>query len=116
GEVGGDRLRIRVHDDGLVASSLDRLDAVDGGVVELDALPDADRAGSQYEDAGTIAARRLVLLLVAGVEVGGLRLELTGAGVHHLVDRDESVVVASPANLVGGALPGPRNGRIGESV
>ena len=116
GEVGGDRLRVRVHDDGLVASSLDRLDAVDGGVVELDALPDADRAGSQYEDAGTIAARRLVLLLVAGVEVRGLRLELTGAGVHHLVDRDESVVVASLANLIGGALPGPRDGRIGESV
>ena len=45
-EVGGHRLGVVVDDDDLVAQLAERLRAVDRGVVELDALPDADGAGA----------------------------------------------------------------------
>src|SRR5260370_1116630 len=45
-EVGAHRLRIAVHHDAVDAALAQRLGGVDGTVVELDALPDADRAGA----------------------------------------------------------------------
>ena len=50
GVVGGDGLGVVVDDDGLVAALLDGLDGVDGGVVELHALADADGAAAQHDD------------------------------------------------------------------
>ena len=41
-EVGGDSLRVVVDDDHLIAQLLEGQHAVDAGVVELDALADAD--------------------------------------------------------------------------
>ena len=67
---------------------------MDAGVVELDALADADGAGAQYDDGLllTVFADELQSLVLAagflrvvgGVEVGGVGGELAGAGVHHL--------------------------------
>ena len=71
GEVGRHRFRIRVHDDGLVPGSLDGLDGVDGSVVELDPLANADRPGTQDENAGALRLFRLVLHFVGRVEVWG---------------------------------------------
>ena len=50
-EVGGDRLGVVVDDDDFVAELFERPHAVDGGVVELDALPDADGARADDDDA-----------------------------------------------------------------
>ena len=47
--VRGNGLRIIIDDDCFVTRLLDRLYGVDGGVVKLYALSDADRAGSQYD-------------------------------------------------------------------
>ena len=49
-----------------------RLDGVDGGVVELDPLPDTDRPAPQHERplGRSLRALRLVLLFVGRVEVG----------------------------------------------
>ena len=90
-EVGGHRLRVVVDDDHLVARFLQRPDAVDGGVVELDALADTDRAGAEDNDRLLAAVPagdergRLVFLVEGGVEIGRLRRELRRAGVHHLI-------------------------------
>src|SRR5690606_34136510 len=51
GEVGRYRFRIVVDDDRLVTGFLDGPDRVDRGIVELDALPDADRTGAKDNDA-----------------------------------------------------------------
>ena len=88
--VGGDGLRVVVDDDHVVAQLLQGPHAVDGGVVELDALADADGAGAQHHDDGPPAAGEgpgLAEAVVGGVEVRRLRVELRAAGVHHLVDR-----------------------------
>jgi len=50
-EVGGDRLRVVVEEDGLHALLLDGPGGVDAAVVELDALPNADGPGAEHEDA-----------------------------------------------------------------
>ncbi len=88
--VGGDRLRVVVDDDHVVAQLLQRPDAVDGGVVELDALADADGTGAQHHDDRLAAAGEgpgLAVTVVGGVEIRRLRVELRAAGVHHLVNR-----------------------------
>ena len=55
--VGGDGLRVVVDDDHVVAHFPKGPDGVDGAVVELDALADADRAGAEHHDHGLAAAR-----------------------------------------------------------
>jgi hypothetical protein len=80
---------------------LQRPGGAHGAVVEFDALADADRARPDHEH---LLGRRgvcLVLLLVRRVEVGRRRIELGGAGVHHLVDRPQSPLVAQCAHLLG---------------
>ncbi len=49
-KVGGDRLGVIVDQDGLTAVLFQRPDAVDRAVVKLDALTDADGAGTEDED------------------------------------------------------------------
>ena len=65
---------------------------MDGRIVKLDALADADRPGAEHHDDGLAAARegaRLAARVRAGVEIRGLRVELGGAGIDHLVARAE---------------------------
>ena len=93
-EVGGHGLRVVVDDDHLVPQLPQGHDAVNAGVVELDALADADGAGAQHDDGLLLPVfadelQSLVLAagflgVVGGVEVGGVGGELAGAGVHHL--------------------------------
>ena len=86
--VGGNRLGIIVDDDHVIADAAQGPDAVDRGIVELDALADADRAGTQHDDhrpAGALQAPGFTGLVRAGIEVGCFRGEFRTAGVHHLV-------------------------------
>ena len=90
--VRGDGLGIVVDDDDVIAHGLERPHAVDGRIVKLDALADADRPGAEHHDDGLAAARegaRLAARVRAGVEIRRLRVELGGAGVDHLVARAE---------------------------
>ena len=48
-EIRAHRLRIVVDDDGLIACSGKRPCGMDGAVIELDSLPDADRPGAQHQ-------------------------------------------------------------------
>src|SRR5699024_5469068 len=89
--VGGDGLRVAVDHHGLVANAGELEGRVDAGVVELDTLADAVRAGAQDDDLFLILLRLNLGLgvrvqLIGAVVVRGLRLELTGAGVHGLED------------------------------
>ena len=87
--VSGNRFRVVVDNDHLIAQLLQRPDAVDGGVVKLDALPDADGAGAQHHNDRLAAAGEgagFAEPVERGVEIGGLRVKLRAAGVHHLID------------------------------
>ena len=86
--VRGDGLGVVVDDDDVVAHGLERPHAVDGRIVKLDALPDADRTRAEHHDDGLAAARegaRLAARVGAGVEIRRLRVKFGGAGVDHLV-------------------------------
>ena len=87
--VRGDGLGVVVDDDYLVAQLLQRPDAVDGGVVKLNALADADGAGAKHHNDRLAAAGEgpgFAELIKRGIEIGSLGIELRAAGVHHLVD------------------------------
>src|SRR5690606_265561 len=78
---------------------------VHAGVVELDPLADAVRAGAQDDDLATVARRHLGLLLVARVVVRRERRELTGTGVNRLEDGAHPGVVAGIPHLLLGEAP-----------
>ena len=97
--VGGDGLGVAVdHDRVIVLAEL--LHRVHAGVVELDALTDAVRAGAEDDDSLAVALAQLGLVGVAGVVVRRDRVELGGAGVDGLVDRAQAVGPAQLANRV----------------
>ena len=97
-KVGGDGLGVVVDQDGLTAVLFQGPHAVHRAVVELDALTDADGAGTKDQHlflfglalgggCGFLLGNELrgfVVAVVGGVEVGGVGRELGGAGVHHL--------------------------------
>ena len=88
--VGGDRFGVVVDDGHGVAQFLQGPDTVDGGIVELDALADADGAGAQHQHRGLAFLGHkgpgLAFLAVRGVKIGGLRIEFAAAGVHHFIN------------------------------
>jgi len=87
--VGGDRLRVAVDHDGLVAGLRERERGVHAGVVELDALADAVRPAAQDDDLGFVAPGDFGLVVVRGVQVRGAGGELRRAGVHRVVHRPD---------------------------
>ena len=89
--VGGDRLRVAVDHDGLVAQLAHLLHGMHAAVVELDPLPDAVRPAAQDDDRFLVGdGQSLVLFLVGGVEVGRVGLELGRAGVDGFVGGDDA--------------------------
>ena len=61
---------------------------MDGAVVKLDALADPDGAGAQDDDGFLPRPGEgpgVAVIVVGSIEIGGLGLELSGAGVHHFV-------------------------------
>ena len=103
--VGADSLRVAVDHDGFIARGGQRIAGVDAAIVELDPLADAVRAAAKDDDlpglggagfAFHVAHRRV---FVGGIHVGGLRLELGGAGVDALEDGGDAEAGASAADL-----------------
>ena len=67
---------------------------MDAAIVELDPLPDADGAAADDHGLGIAVGLGLILLLVRAVEIGRLGGELRGAGVDHLVHRQDAPLPA----------------------
>ena len=103
-EICGNRFRVIIDDNHLIARLFQRPDAVDGSVVELDALSDADRAGAEHDDGfpvGIVVLQKfqsLVFLVVGSVEIRSLRREFGGAGIHHFINREPGVGDLAPGN------------------
>ena len=92
--VGGDRLRIAVHHDGFVTVFAQGKRRVTAAVIELNALPDAVRPAAQDHHFLLRRRRRLVFVLVGRIQVRRVALELGCAGVHALVDRGDTMLLA----------------------
>ena len=97
-KVGGDGLGVVVYKDGFAAVLLQGPHTVHRAVVELDALTDADGAGTKDQHLlfprlalgrcfGFLLSNELssfVVAVVGGVEIGGVGRELGSTGIHHL--------------------------------
>ena len=103
--VGGHGFGVGVDHDGLHPHLLQGEGGLAAAVVELDALADAVGAAAQDHDFAPVGLAGLVFPLVGGVKIGGVGLELGGAGVHQLVDRIDAVLPAQPADMLLVAAP-----------
>ena len=97
--VGRDRLGVAVDHDRLEPGVGQRERRVHAGVVELDALADAVRAGAEDDDLAAVGRLHLGLEVVARVVVRRERGELAGARVDRLVDRADAEDVAHLARI-----------------
>ena len=86
--VRGHGLGIVVDNDHVIAHVPQRPDAVHRGIVKLNALSNADRAGAQHQHHGLSGAPErpgLADTVAAGIEIGRSGVKLGAAGIHHLV-------------------------------
>ena len=106
--VGGNRFRVAVDHDGLVANAGKLEGRVDTGVVELNALADTVRTRTEDDDLFLLGLRGDLGLssrvqLVCRVVVRSLCFELGGAGIDSL---EYGVDVQAPAQLAHAVFPG----------
>ena len=97
--VGGDRLRVAVDHDGLVAGLRQCEGGVHAGVVEFDALPDAVRSGAENDDLTAVTGDNLGLVVVAGVVVRREGGKLPRTGVDSLEHGAHAENVAHGAHI-----------------
>jgi len=88
--IRGDGLRVVVDDVSLDALLAESHHGMNGAIIELDTLTDADRSRSQDQDLLSVRGLELAFCVIGGVVVRRLGLELGGTGVHHLVGGDDS--------------------------
>ena len=86
---------------------------MDGGVVELHALPDADRACAQHHDLLLGGQAGVVFACIGGVEIGDIGSGV--AGVHHAEDGEYVVRLAEVEHIQLGLLPQPGDVLVRES-
>ncbi len=114
-EVGRVGLGVGVDHDGLVPRVAQRQRGLHAAVVELHPLPDADGPAPQDHHLLALGADRLVLLRIRRVEVRGRCRELTGAGVHPIVDRVDPHLPPPLAHRVLGFAAEPRELHVAET-
>ena len=113
-----DGLRVAVDHDGLVPGLGQGQRGVHARVVELDALTDPVGAGPEDDDLLALGLRGHLGLgagieLVGRVVIGGLGLELGGAGVDRLVDRPDTQAVTQALHAFRAGELGPQSGDLG---
>ena len=69
-----------------------------GGVVKLNALPDADRAGAKHKNFLFLRDKRFIFLFIGRIEIGNIAFKLRGAGVDHLIYGEEAQLFAQRIN------------------
>ena len=111
--VGGDRLGIAVHHDGLEAGVAKRVRGVHAAVVELDALTDAVGPAAEDHDLAPVAHRHGVVGVVGRVVVGGV---LDAAHGHGLVGVLHAQRDAPVADLALGHAEELRQVSVGEAI
>src|ERR1700678_3364375 len=67
-------------------------------VIELNSLPDPVRPTTQNQNLLPRCRRRLILFVVAAIEIRSVALELARASIHHLVDRQYIQLLPQRAN------------------
>ena len=83
--IGAHGFRVAIDHDRLDALFAERKRGVYATVIELDALPDAIGTAAQYHDLLPIGRPGFTALSIGRVEIGRVRLELRGTGIHPFV-------------------------------
>ena len=89
---------------------------MDGGVVELYALADTDRPGTQHYDFLFVRNTGLVFFFVGRIEVGDIAFEFGGAGINHFIHRLDTVLLPQIKDFCFRFVPQQADFFIGEAV
>ena len=115
-KVRTDCLRIVVDDDGFDSHTAERPNGMYRAVIELHALPDADRPRAEHNDLLLMRYGDLVLGTAKGrIVVRGRGFKLGGTCVDHFVARHNVVRTAHTANLIDRLVREFRNRNVGKS-
>ena len=91
GVVGGNGFRVIVDDNCFITRCLNSLHRMNGGVVKLYALTDADRPGAEHDNLLFIRNNRLVFILISGIEIWNIAFKFGSAGIDHFINRNNTV-------------------------
>ena len=97
--VGGDRLRIAVDHDGLVAVFAQGVRGVAAAVIEFNSLPDTVWTRAENDDFLLRCGRGFVFFFVGGVEIRSEAFEFGGAGIDAFEDWLKLVLLAEVADF-----------------
>ena len=88
---------------------------MDGAVVKLDSLPDADRPTADHDRGFALQRQGLVFLFIGRIEIGRGGVKLRRACVHHLVDGPNVPFLPQLVHLFRQPIRQRADLRIGES-
>ncbi len=97
--VCGDRFRVTVGHDRLVAQLLKGERALGAAVIELDSLTNAVRATPQDDDLPPLGGLSLAQRFIGAIQIGRIRRELGRAGIHAREDRAHPQMLAIGAHI-----------------
>ena len=103
--VGGHGFGVGVDHDGFHALVAQGEGGMTAAVVELDALTDTVGATAENDDLLLVMHLEFLAGFVGGVEVGGVSLVFTGAGIHQIVGGHGAGGLAEGGHVGFGALP-----------
>mmetsp|Transcript_23416 Transcript_23416/g.41618 ORF Transcript_23416/g.41618 Transcript_23416/m.41618 type:complete len:410 (-) Transcript_23416:1258-2487(-) len=98
--IGGDGLRVAVHHDGLEALVAEGEGSMAAAVVELNTLANTVGTTAKDQDLAAGGGTALRGTIIGGVHVGGVGLELGGAGIDALEGGNDIQGVTTLANLL----------------
>ena len=114
--IGRYRFRVAIHHDGLEAVRPQGHRGVYAAVVKLDSLADAVRPAAEDDDLFPRGRRRLALLVVAGIKIGGRGVKFRRTGIDPLEDRVNSVAVSALAHRLLFGLQQQRDAPVGKPL
>ena len=99
-KVGADCFRIVIDNNRFIAFPGKSPGGMHGAIVEFDTLADTDRAGTQNENLfARIRFHGFIFPAVYGIIVRGARFKFCGAGIHHFIRGNDTVVITLLLNL-----------------
>ena len=102
-KVGRNCFRIVVYDNRFVTGFAQSPNGMDGAIIKLNALPDTNRTGTEYDNLFLVADFRLIdFRAESRVVVRSVSLKFCGASVNHFVNRHDVCVQSHFANFVYG--------------
>ena len=94
------RLRVVIYNNSLVSHLMNCSYRVNCGIIELHTLSNSDRTRTKNDDLLIVRNYGLVFILISRIEIRHIAIKLAGAGIDHLVNRLNVILLAKLPNII----------------